>query len=209
MPPAAKKAKIEGKCTVCTDKSAQYRCPGCLIVYCSLPCYKTHKQQAHCANVKKEPTEGNNNNNNNNNNNSNNNNVNNDDNNDNNDEKNNNNSDNNNNNDNIKDTGTVESLIEIRKNKEVVVAPKPTPPLLQLTVEEEERDRVSRATLAELSQSGHLKNLLANKHLRDMLTEINESHNPDRKLEGAMQFPIFTEFVDECMSIVDRVPDET
>jgi len=157
--PGAPKAKIEGKCTVCCEKSAQYRCPGCLIVYCSLTCYKTHKQTTQCLNIKKENNQGGN--------------------------------------ENLNPNPGASQKIDL---------PKKEPPILKLTEEEEERDRVKRSTLAELAQSEHLKKLLANKHLRDMLIEINESHNPDRKLEGAMQFPIFTEFVDECMSIVDKEP---
>jgi len=68
--------------------------------------------------------------------------------------------------------------------------------------EEEERDRVKRVTLGKLSTSDHLRNMLMS-HLREMLIEIDNSKEPDKHLEQAMQIPIFTEFVDECMGIVE------
>lgn len=30
-----------GQCSICSEKQANYKCPRCLIVYCSLPCYKS------------------------------------------------------------------------------------------------------------------------------------------------------------------------
>lgn len=81
---------------------------------------------------------------------------------------------------------------------------KSLPPLLHFTEEEEEKDRVKRATLAKLGESDHLKNMLASKHLQAMLTDIDNSLEPDKHLESAMQIPIFTEFVDECMRVVDN-----
>ena len=52
-------------------------------------------------------------------------------------------------------------------------------------------------------KSDHLKDMLSNNHLRAMLNEINSSNEAGRHLESAMQIPIFTEFVDECMKVVD------
>lgn len=36
-----------GQCSICTEKTANYKCPKCLIVYCSLACYKSpdHKHE--------------------------------------------------------------------------------------------------------------------------------------------------------------------
>ena len=45
--------------------------------------------------------------------------------------------------------------------------------------------------------------MLSNKHLKDILKEIDTSKNPEKHLENAMQLPIFTEFVDQCLSIVE------
>ncbi|KAI5066260.1 hypothetical protein GOP47_0018884 [Adiantum capillus-veneris] len=40
------------KCKVCEDANSKYKCPTCLLPYCSLPCYKRHKENP-C--VKGEP----------------------------------------------------------------------------------------------------------------------------------------------------------
>ncbi|KAL8488302.1 hypothetical protein ACS0TY_024091 [Phlomoides rotata] len=32
------------KCEVCEDAHSKYKCPTCLIAYCSLPCFKKHKE---------------------------------------------------------------------------------------------------------------------------------------------------------------------
>ncbi|KAH6558657.1 hypothetical protein KP509_1Z051800 [Ceratopteris richardii] len=32
------------KCKVCEDANSKYKCPTCLLPYCSLPCYKKHKE---------------------------------------------------------------------------------------------------------------------------------------------------------------------
>lgn len=54
--------------------------------------------------------------------------------------------------------------------------------------------------------SKHLKGLLGNRHLRDILLEIDSAKDQSKTLEYAMQIPIFTEFVDECLRVVE--PDE-
>ncbi|XP_069470812.1 zinc finger HIT domain-containing protein 3 [Ambystoma mexicanum] len=36
-------AKGALRCCVCADKAPKYRCPGCLLRYCSVPCCKKHK----------------------------------------------------------------------------------------------------------------------------------------------------------------------
>eukprot|EP00250_Pteridium_aquilinum_P008490 c17990_g1_i1 orf=278-694(-) len=32
------------KCKVCEDANSKYKCPTCFLPYCSLPCYKRHKE---------------------------------------------------------------------------------------------------------------------------------------------------------------------
>lgn len=59
--------------------------------------------------------------------------------------------------------------------------------------------------------SGHSENLhsmLHNKHLREMIKEIDSSQEPGKILTSAMQIPIFTEFVDECLKTIEP-QDET
>lgn len=73
--------------------------------------------------------------------------------------------------------------------------------------EEEQDDFVSDDQLCSLKQSTHLRNLLCNRHLKDMLLEINSTENPDKVLQNAMKIPIFTEFVDECLYILEPQPE--
>ena len=54
--------------------------------------------------------------------------------------------------------------------------------------------------------SGHsqeLHSMLQNRHLREMIREIDSSEDPGKLLGHAMQIPIFTEFADECLRIVE------
>jgi hypothetical protein len=48
-----------------------------------------------------------------------------------------------------------------------------------------------------------LKNLLCNRHLRDMLLAIDKSTNPSTAMQQAMLEPIFVEFADECLKVVE------
>lgn len=58
-------------------------------------------------------------------------------------------------------------------------------------------------SLCFLGHSQELRNMLHNKHLREMMKEIDSSEDPGKLLVQAMQIPIFTEFVDECLRIVE------
>ncbi|KAF2357334.1 Zinc finger HIT-type [Trinorchestia longiramus] len=33
-------------CKICRNNAAKYKCPSCLLKYCSVPCYKTHKSSS-------------------------------------------------------------------------------------------------------------------------------------------------------------------
>lgn len=57
--------------------------------------------------------------------------------------------------------------------------------------------------LQELGKSDKLQQLLQNPHLRKFLTRIDSDDNPVRLMRSAMQEPIFLEFVDSCLDIVD------
>jgi hypothetical protein len=57
-------------------------------------------------------------------------------------------------------------------------------------------------------QSTQLQNLLANPHLRDLLLAVDSSPNAANVIEAAMQEPIFLEFADVCLSLVDPKPNE-
>lgn len=53
-----------------------------------------------------------------------------------------------------------------------------------------------------LENSSELKEILMNKHVRDILQELDSCSQPDKLLEQAMQEPIFVEFADACLKIV-------
>ncbi|KAL9981418.1 hypothetical protein ACROYT_G010121 [Oculina patagonica] len=67
----------------------------------------------------------------------------------------------------------------------------------------ENEDRISRQILEKLGHSQELRSMLHNKHLREMITEIDSSEDPGKLLGQAMQIPIFTEFVNECLRTVE------
>ena len=59
-----------------------------------------------------------------------------------------------------------------------------------------------------VGQSEELKQLLSNKHLKELLVNLNEhGSNIDDKIQKAMQEPLFTEFSDACLKIVQDKKD--
>ncbi|XP_053297906.1 zinc finger HIT domain-containing protein 3 isoform X2 [Pleuronectes platessa] len=106
-------------CSVCSEQTPKYRCPACKIRYCSLGCYKLHK-----------------------------------------------------------DTCLP------------VTQPTPTDP--------EVRDTFTSG------QSKELRDLLCNPHLRQLLHSIDSADSKDDAMKAAMQEPLFVEFSDRCLKIVDN-----
>lgn len=138
-------SRINGICNVCKSRDSRYRCPKCVIIYCSLNCFKEHKDS--CEVVQPVPDK------------------------------------------------TLSNTINQGSSKPIALS------------EEEQDDFVSDDQLCSLKQSTHLRNLLCNRHLKDMLLEINSTENPDKVLQNAMKIPIFTEFVDECLHILEPQPE--
>merc|ERR1712096_482746 len=64
-------------------------------------------------------------------------------------------------------------------------------------------DTVPIETLQLLVKSGTLKNLLANPHLREFLTVLDSSEEKGRLMRRAMREPLFIEFVDACLEVID------
>ena len=122
------------KCEVCHQDSHKYKCPTCLVLYCSLNCYKNHKKEDAC--VKKEKA----------------------------------------------------FCSEISTEK------------TELLLEDDER--LCSEKLELLEKSNELKDILANPHLRTMLTALDSAKNKQAFIETCMQEPIFVEFADKCLSIV-------
>lgn len=56
-------------------------------------------------------------------------------------------------------------------------------------------------------QNQELKNILCNRHLRDMLSAIDSSSNPAAAMQHAMLEPIFVEFADECLKVIEPLKD--
>ena len=48
---ASTKIQRRMQCEVCVDAVAKYKCPTCALRYCSVPCFKTHRETKTCAAV--------------------------------------------------------------------------------------------------------------------------------------------------------------
>ncbi|KAH9518763.1 Zinc finger HIT domain-containing protein 3 [Bulinus truncatus] len=70
-------------------------------------------------------------------------------------------------------------------------------------VENLDEDRVPEDLLKRLGESDELKTALANPHLRAMMENLVNTDKPDIMMARAMKEPIFTEFGDICLKIVD------
>ena len=49
--------------------------------------------------------------------------------------------------------------------------------------------------------------MLHNPDLQNMLRHLDSTENPEVAMENAMQEPIFTDFVDVCLGIVEPQPN--
>ena len=79
-----------------------------------------------------------------------------------------------------------------------------------LAINDLESDFVSKEKLKLLENSIELKQILHNRHLRELLINLNNStdtENIDEKMEKAMQEPLFQEFSDVCLKIVQNEKD--
>ncbi|GCB73922.1 hypothetical protein scyTo_0003004 [Scyliorhinus torazame] len=69
--------------------------------------------------------------------------------------------------------------------------------------EEEESDRVPLEKLRLLAESKELKSLLCNPHLKQLLLTVDKAEDKESIMKTAMQEPIFVEFADQCLQIVE------
>ncbi|XP_022125379.1 zinc finger HIT domain-containing protein 3 [Pieris rapae] len=65
-------------------------------------------------------------------------------------------------------------------------------------------DTVPIEKLKLLEESKELKNCLGNPHVREILQELDSSEFPDILMKKYMQEPIFTEFVDACLNVIQE-----
>ncbi|KAM3934501.1 zinc finger HIT domain-containing protein 3 [Leptodactylus fuscus] len=67
----------------------------------------------------------------------------------------------------------------------------------------DESDAVPLQKLMLLGKSEELKDIFRNSHLRQLLVTLDQTGNKDESLKKYMQEPLFVEFVDKCLSIID------
>ncbi|XP_076607340.1 zinc finger HIT domain-containing protein 3 [Chaetodon auriga] len=132
-------------CSVCSEQTPKYRCPVCKIRYCSLGCYKTHKDT--CAPFEQPaPTEP-------------------------------------------------------AANDALNTEPWTVDDLLH---EDDITDKVPLQRLQLLGQSKELRDLLCNPHLRQLLCSVDGADSKYDAMKAAMQEPLFAEFSDQCLKIVEN-----
>ncbi|NXO41188.1 ZNHI3 protein, partial [Locustella ochotensis] len=69
--------------------------------------------------------------------------------------------------------------------------------------EEDEQDRVPLQKLKLLGESEELRDLLLNPHLRQLLLTLDQAQDKSSLMRRFMQEPLFVEFADCCLSIVE------
>ncbi|XP_015239132.1 PREDICTED: zinc finger HIT domain-containing protein 3 isoform X1 [Cyprinodon variegatus] len=133
-------------CSVCSEQTPKYRCPSCRIRYCSLGCYKKHKDT--CLPAEKPASQS-----------------------------------------------------PASKDAAGSAEPWSVEDLLQ---EDDIIDKVPLQRLQSLSQSTELRDLLCNPHLRQLLRSVDDAESKDAAIKAAMQEPLFVEFADECLKVVEN-----
>ncbi|CAH6775839.1 zinc finger HIT domain-containing protein 3 [Phodopus roborovskii] len=68
---------------------------------------------------------------------------------------------------------------------------------------DEEEDRVSLQNLKNLGESATLRSLLLNPHLRELMVNLDQGENKAKLMKACMQEPLFVEFADCCLRIVE------
>uniref|UniRef100_A0A1I8P6Y3 Zinc finger HIT domain-containing protein 3 n=1 Tax=Stomoxys calcitrans TaxID=35570 RepID=A0A1I8P6Y3_STOCA len=130
------------ECIVCHEETNKYKCPKCTSPYCSVACYKLHKDSSDCLTK-------------------------------------------------LKETVAIPCLWQDEEEEPTLHDPFKT------------EDTVSIDKLKMLENSVHLKNLLCNPHLRNLLTEIDTAPYAWKAIRAAMHEPLFLEFADECLRVVE------
>ncbi|NXK50708.1 ZNHI3 protein, partial [Chauna torquata] len=72
-----------------------------------------------------------------------------------------------------------------------------------ILTEDEEQDRVPVQKLKLLGESEELRGLLLNPHLRQLLLTIDQAEEKNSLMKKYMQEPLFVEFADCCLRIVE------
>uniref|UniRef100_T1JGH9 Zinc finger HIT domain-containing protein 3 n=1 Tax=Strigamia maritima TaxID=126957 RepID=T1JGH9_STRMM len=69
---------------------------------------------------------------------------------------------------------------------------------------DEDRVDLSEEILENLGRSNEVKDSLCNSDLRKILLWINNSKDPRKAIHTAMMEPIFVDFVDGCLNVVEK-----
>lgn len=142
--------RVASSCQVCEEKvAAKYKCPTCIVPYCSVNCFRSHRDR--CI------------------------------------------------------PPVVEPGVDQGENSEGGQRQGGTP---STEYRFKTADTVPKEKLELLGKSESLKSLLKNPHLQNFLKTIDAADNPPRLMRKAMYEPLFVEFVDECMKVVDPAQQE-
>ncbi|XP_041377232.1 zinc finger HIT domain-containing protein 3-like [Gigantopelta aegis] len=144
------------QCEVCRKEVSKYKCPKCVARYCSVGCYKSHKEN-NCSPLK------------------------------------------------IINNNLQKAAVQLAHSENTEVKNKEDG---EISDSEEEfadsEDKVSLEKLKSLGESEHMLGLLENPHLRTIMKSLHTSANPKQEMDMAMKEPIFAEFADECLTLVDQ-----
>ncbi|XP_042713817.2 zinc finger HIT domain-containing protein 3 isoform X2 [Chrysemys picta bellii] len=72
-----------------------------------------------------------------------------------------------------------------------------------ILTEDDEVDRVPLQKLKLLGESKELRNLLLNPHLQQLLLTVDQAKEKDSLMKTYMQEPLFVEFADSCLRVVE------
>ncbi|XP_024613485.1 zinc finger HIT domain-containing protein 3 isoform X1 [Neophocaena asiaeorientalis asiaeorientalis] len=144
-------------CVICLEKP-KYRCPACRVPYCSLTCFREHKEQCNPEThpVKKE----------------------------------------------------IRSHLTAEIKKPVENTDDDDDSVADFLNSDEEEDRVSLQNLKNLGESAVLRSLLLSPHLRQLMVSLDQADDKAKLMRACMQEPLFLEFADCCLRIVEPSPNE-
>ncbi|NWJ08873.1 ZNHI3 protein, partial [Crypturellus undulatus] len=98
-----------------------------------------------------------------------------------------------------------------QRQREAAAAERPAAPrgpgsawsVSDILTEDDEQDRVPLQQLQRLGESEELRGLLRNPHLWQLLLTIDEAEEKSSLMKKYMQEPLFVEFADCCLRIVE------
>lgn len=137
-------------CVICLEKP-KYRCPACRVPYCSVNCFRKHREQCNTETRLVEE----------------------------------------------KTPAFTAEAIKPEENKDDDES------VADFLNSDEEQDRVSLQNLKNLGESAALRSLLLNPHLRQLMVTLDQGDDKAKLMRACMQEPLFVEFADCCLSIVE------